>query len=232
MRILLISLFALISFNLYASPYANPWLYDKMIDYINNPDVAKDYSTDMYYYTGKNQLSVYVNDVKLSEEQFAEIINGVPADIKDADKKSMSNIFRIYTDLNLGDKIVYKIENFDAHMMWVPVNHSSYINAKDIKLFSPESEAGNKNYFATEKAIALDKDEELYPYRYQYFIFDREKDLNMLYTPGKHELSIMVNQIPLHEDQFEEITIYDLYGQQLPESVIEAAGNYFGWSGI
>lgn len=204
--------------------------YTVTTDYINNPDIAKDYSTDMYYYTGKNQLSVYVNDVKLSDEQFAEIINGVPADIKDTDKNSMSNIFRIYTDLNLGDKIVYKIENFDAHMMWVPVNHSSYINAKDIKLFSPESEAGNKNYFATEKAIALGKDEELYPYRYQYFIFDREKDLNMLYTPGKHELSIMVNQIPLHEDQFEEITIYDLYGQQLPESVIEAAGNHFGWT--
>ena len=42
MRILFISLFALISFNLYASPYANPWLYDKMLDYINNPDAYSD----------------------------------------------------------------------------------------------------------------------------------------------------------------------------------------------
>ena len=204
--------------------------YTVTTDYINNPDIAKDYSTDMYYYTGKNQLSVYVNDIKLNEDQFDELINGVPADIKDADKKAMSNTFRIYTDLRLGDKIVYKIENFDKHMMWVPVNHSSYINAKEIKLFSPESEEGKRNYFASSKAIALGKDDNLYPYRYQYFLFDRVKDLNMLYTPGKHELSIMVNQIPLHEDQFEEITIYDLYGHSLPDSVTEAAGTHFGWT--
>ena len=204
--------------------------YTVTTDYINNPDVAKDYPTDLYYYTGKQQLSVYVNDVKLDDEQFDELINGVPADIKDADKKSMSNTFRIYAELNIGDKIVYKIENFDEHKMWVPVNHSSYVNVKDIKMFSPESEAGNKNYFASEKAIALGKDENLYPYRYQYFLFNREEDLNMLFTPGKHELSVMVNQMPLHEDQYEEITIYDLYGQVLPESILEAAGIHFGWT--
>ena len=204
--------------------------YTVTTDFINNPDVAKDYSTDMYYYTGKNQLSVYVNDVKLDEEQFDELINGVPADIKDADKKAMSNTFRINTELRLGDKIVYKIENFDKHMMWVPVNHSSYINAKEIRLFSPDSEEGKTNYFASSKAIALGKDENFYPYRYQYFLFDRTKDLNMLYTPGKHELEVMVNQIPLHEDQFEEITIYDLYGQYLPDSVVEAAAAHFGWT--
>lgn len=204
--------------------------YTVTTDYINNPDIAKDYSTDMYYYTGKNQLSVYVNDVKLDEEQFDELINGVPADIKDANKKAMSNTFRINTELKLGDKIVYKIENFDKHMMWVPVNHSSYINAKEIKLFSPESEEGKRNYFASSKAIDLGKDENLYPYRYQYFLFDRVKDLNMLYTPGKHELEVMVNQIPLHEDQFEEITIYDLYGDYIPESVIDAAAKHYGWT--
>lgn len=204
--------------------------YTVTTDYINNPDVAKDYPTDMYYYTGKNQLSVYVNDVQLNEDQFDELINGVPADIKDVDKKVMSNTFRIYTDLRIGDKIVYKITNFDEHKMWVPVNHSSYVNVKDIKHFSPDSEEGGANYFASEKAIALGKDENLYPYRYQYFLFDRHKDLNMLFTPGKHELDVMVNQTPLHSDQFEEITIYDLYGQDLPQSVIDAAGIHFGWT--
>lgn len=52
----------------------------------------------------------------------------------------------------------------------------------------------------------------------------------MLFTPGKHELDVMVNQTPLHSDQFEEITIYDLYGQDLPQSVIDAAGIHFGWT--
>ena len=204
--------------------------YTVTTDYENNPDIAKDYPTDMYFYVGKKQLQVYVNDVELTDDQFEEIINGVPADIKDIDKNVMTNVFRILTDLKLGDKIVYKITNFDEHKMWVPVNHTSYINAKEIKIYSPDSEPGGRNYFASNKAIDLGKDENLYPYRYQYFIFDRHKDLNMLFTPGKHELDVMVNQIPLHSDQFEEITIYDVYGDSLPQSVIDAMSAHYGWT--
>ena len=194
--------------------------YTVTTDYANNPDVAKDYPTDMYYYIGKKQLEVYINDVKLSlNDQFAELLNGSPAQIQVLKKDTMTNMFRIYADLKEGDKIVYKITNFDAHEMWVPVNHSSFVNAKDIKIYSPESEEGAENYYATEKARALGKDENKYPYKYQYFIFDRLKDLNMLFTPGKHELSIMVNQIPMHSDQFEELTVYDLFTGLIPESV-------------
>lgn len=199
-------------------------------DYQNNPNAAKDYPTDLYYYVGKTQLSVYVNDIELDENEYDEIINGVPADIKDIEKDVMSNVFRLNIDLKIGDKIKYKIQNFDEHKMWVPVNHSSYVNVKDVKQFSPDSEPGSKNYFASEKAIALGKDENSYPYRYQYFIFDKNKDMNMLFTPGKHELDILVNQTPLHSDQFEELTIYDLYSQDVPQSVIDAAALHFGWT--
>ena len=191
---------------------------------------AKDYPTDVYFYVGKEQLEVFVNDVKLDKEQFDEIINGVPAEIQDIDKNVMTNVFRIKTDLKIGDKIVYKITNFDEHKMWVPVNHSSYINVKDIKMYGPESEPGGLNYYASEKATALGKDNSLYPYKYQYFIFDRHKDMNMFYTPGKHELEVMVNQMMLHTDQYEEITVYDLYTANMPASVFEAATNYFGWT--
>lgn len=195
-----------------------------------NENAAKDYPTDIYFYVGKKQLEVYINDTKLDEEQFDEIINGVPADIKDIEKNLMANVFRIKTDLKIGDKIIYKITNFDAHKMWVPVNHSSYINVKDIKMFGPESEPDKNNYYASSKAIALGKDEHLYPYKYQYFIFDRYEDLNMFYTPGKHELDVLVNQMILHEDQYEEITVYDLYSANLPQSVIDAAMNHFNWT--
>ena len=51
----------------------------------------------------------------------------------------------------------------------------------------------------------------------------------MLYTPGKHELTLLINQIPLHDDQFEEITVYDLYSGVLPEKIISGAKNHFGW---
>lgn len=193
-------------------------------------DAAKDYLTDIYFYVGKQQLEVYINDVKLDEEQFDEIIDGVPADLKDIEKNVMTNIFRINTDLKIGDKIVYKITNFDEHKMWIPVNHSSYINSKEVRMFGPDSEAGQNNYYASPKAIALGKDENKYPYKYQYFLFDRHDDLNMFYTPGKHELDILVNQMFLHQDQFEEITVYDLYSSNLPESVLQAAMNNFGWT--
>ena len=178
--------------------------YTVTTDYDSNPNALKEYPTDIYYYVGKNQLEIYVNDVKLGKEQYDEIVNGVPADLITLKEKTMSKIFRLYCNLKIGDKIVYKITNFDEHKMWVPVNHSSYVNAKEVKMFSPDSEEGATNYYATDKAIALGKDNSQYPYKYQYFIFDKQKDLNMLFTPNKHELSLMINQIPLHDDQFEE----------------------------
>ncbi len=46
MRKLLVILFTLISFNVYASPYANPWLYDKMLDFIQNPASYQDNFTN------------------------------------------------------------------------------------------------------------------------------------------------------------------------------------------
>lgn len=46
MRQSLIILFTLISFNVYASPYANPWLYDKMLDFIQNPTSYQDNFTN------------------------------------------------------------------------------------------------------------------------------------------------------------------------------------------
>ena len=206
--------------------------YTVTTDYANNVNALKDYPTDMYYYVGKNQLEIYINDIKLDKSQFAELVNGTPADIQVLKEGVMSNTFRILTELNLGDKITYKITNFDSHEMWVPVNHSSYVNAKDIKMYSPDSEEGATNYFATEKAIALGKDENNYPYKYQYFIFDKIKDLNMLFTPGKHELSLMVNQVPLHADQFDEITVYDLFTGLFPETVVEAMKKYYGWNTV
>ena len=116
--------------------------------------------------------------------------------------------------------------------MWVPVNHTSYINAKDVKMYSPDSEEGAKNYYASEKALALGKDEHKYPYKYQYFIFDRLKDLNMLFTPNKHELSVMINQVPLHSDQYEELTVYDLFTGLIPDSIVDAMRTHYGWDAV
>lgn len=42
MRKLFALVFTFISFNVYASPYANPWLYDKMLDFMQNPSLYQD----------------------------------------------------------------------------------------------------------------------------------------------------------------------------------------------
>lgn len=198
-------------------------------DFENNPELKKDFYTDIYFYAGKKQLSVYVNDIKLNDSQFDELHNGLVIDKLDIDKKIMTKYFRVYEDLKIGDKVTYKVENFDKHYMWVPVNHSSFVNAKETKLFGATAEYENNNYFATKAAIDMGKDETNYPYKYQYFFFDRLNDLNMLFTPGKKELEIMINQTQLHIDQFEEITINDLYDSYIPQSVLDSVHENFNW---
>jgi hypothetical protein len=203
--------------------------YTVTTDYVANPDLKKDYTTDVYFYTGKEQISIYINDIKLDDTQFSEIYNSMPVDKQDIENKIMTNCFRILEDLEIGDKITYKIENFDMHYMWVPVNHSSFVNARETKLFGPNSAYENNNYFATEEALAMGSDADSYPYKYQYFLFHRETDLNMLFTPNKKELTLLINQTPLHIDQYEEITVNDLYDAQLPDEIVNAAASHFGW---
>ena len=204
--------------------------YEVTTDYSLYPEALQDYDTDMYYEVGGKQLSVYVNDVILDSTEFCELNElKLPVDKLDIERGKMSNAFRIFKPLNIGDKITYKIQNFDKHFMWVPINNLSFVNAKEIKIYGNSSDVEG-NYFASKKALALGNDPEGYPYRYQYFFFHAKEDINMLYTPGVKELDLMINQIPLHADQFEEITIYDIYDNNLPESIMTALSEYYGYT--
>ena len=198
-------------------------------DYNANPEAIKDYKTDMYYLVGGNQLSIYVNDVKLSVDEFTELNELLlPADKLDTQRGIYSNMFRIFTDLKPGDKVVYKIKDFDKHYMWIPINNLSYINVKDTKMFGSSFE---DNYFASEKALALGLNAQNYPNKYQYFFFHYKDEMNLLYTPDKNELEIMINQIPLHSDQFEEIVVADLYDDtKIPANIKTALEKYYGYT--
>ena len=207
--------------------YQGQTICETNFDY--NPDFKQDYFTDIYYYVGKDELKVYVNDVELGKDEFAEVINGVIADKNDASKNEKSKWFRIYKELKIGDKINYRIEYRDAQYMWIPINKVNYTMAKERKIFGRTDEYDHGNYFATNGALAMGNDENNYPYKYQYFFFHYDKDRNMLYTPGRNELSLLINQIPLHSDQFEEISFIDLVNDKLPAKVRAAAENYFGW---
>lgn len=198
-------------------------------DYNANPEAVKDYKTDMYYLIGGKQLDIYVNDVKLASDEYTELNEMLlPADKLDTERGIYSNMFRIYTDLKPGDKIVYKIKDFDKHYMWIPINNLSYINVKETKMYGSGHE---DNYFASEKALALGLNAENYPNKYQYFFFDYKEEMNLLYTPAKKELDVMINQIPLHSDQFEEIVVADLYDNKIiSPTILKALEDHYGYT--
>lgn len=205
--------------------------YTVTTDFTLYPNTPKDFQTDMLFRVGSDQLNVYLNDKKLAYElDYLELNElGIPVDATDIQKGSYSNRFRIIGDIKVGDKITYKINSFDSHYMWTPINSSSYINVKETKMFGP-GESNSDNYFMSTEALALGLNEDRYPYKYQYFLFDYEKEKHMMFTPGLKELDVNINQIPLYSDQFEEITILDLYNSNLPETVVQAAIDKFGYS--
>lgn len=200
-------------------------------DFNMYPNAYKDFATDMLFKVGGSQLSIYLNDNKLVlDRDYIELNElSIPVDKTDIQKGTHSKIFRLTTDTKVGDKLTYKISSFDSHFMWVPINTTSYINTKEQKIFG-SSTITKDNYFTSVGALAMGLDEERYPYKYQYFLFDYEKEKNMMFTPGLKELDIMINQMPLFSDQFTELTINDLYGTELPDSVVDAAREHFGYS--
>lgn len=72
---------------------------------------------------------------------------------------------------------------------WISVNDMSFAPIKQCKIWTPAMLETNHNL--------------------QEFIFDPEEDLNMFFAPGLNCLEIIVDQIPLHSDQFEEIISND-----------------------
>lgn len=205
--------------------------YTITTDFSIYPNTPKDFDTDMIFKVGGSQLSVYLDDKKLNYGiDYIELNElGIPVDSTDIEKGSYSSRFRLTTDIKVGSKITYKISSFDSHYMWTPINSTSFINVKETKMFGP-GESNNDNYFMSAEALALGLNEDRYPYKYQYFLFDYETEKHMMFTPGLKELDVNINQIPLYSDQFEEITITDLYGTNLPDSVADAARERFGYS--
>ena len=228
---------------------------DITTDFSENIDASLNFSTYMSFEVGANELSVYLNGSKLINNQdYEEIGIEVPTSQGNIGQENIKgNVFKIlntlirpdgYNDVLVpGDELTYVIRYKDSQYMWVPINKMNYVTVKNKKVYSTyyedideqyiyESiEGDRKAYFDSSIANSLgDNPFTDYPYNYQYFLFHRIEDMNMHFTPGKHELSIMVNQMYLHEDQFEEITIYDLIEEKLPDEVLAASIATFGWT--
>ena len=205
------------------------------IDIDRTESALRDFSTYMDFEVDSNELEVYHNGNKLLKNvQYYEIYNGEPSLIQEVPVGTKSNIFRIIENdsfrLKVGDKLAYVINYKDSHYMWIPVNKMSYLNAKNYRVYCtndymPDHEGG---YFDSSIARAMGGDD--YEYKYQYFIFHKDKDLEMHFTPGRNELTVLINQMILHHDQYEELTAYDLLAMDVDHPVRRAAAAFYGWT--
>lgn len=195
---------------------------------------VRSFYTFMDYAVDKDELEVYRNGDKLLKNiHYYEMYDGEISYTQDVPEGATSNEFAIIdknTELKAGDKLLYIINYKDSHYMWIPVNKMSYVNAKNYRAYytndyAPEGESG---YFDSSRARAMGGDD--YEYKYQYFIFHKDEDLEMHYTPGRNELSILINQMILHNDQFEELTVNDLLRMDAEHPVRKTAASFYKWT--
>lgn len=246
--------------------YTNKIIIDT--DFMVNDNANRDFATYIDFILDANELELYHNGNRLVKDlHYYELYNELPTYNQNIPAKTEGNSFRLIEDstsgngltLKVGDEIMYIIRFKDSHYMWVPVNKMTYVNAKNHRVYCtndymPDHTGG---YFDSDIAGAMGVFDVLnemtqYEYKYQYFLFHREKDLEMHFTPGRNELSVHINQMVLHADQFEEITVYDLLTSMkkytegewkdylnndayldngvIPKSVARAAAIYYGWT--
>ena len=197
-------------------------------DGYNGDYTYKDFETDIQYNINLDSLKVYVNNEELNDGEFIKLYNDIPIDIQQIDNTKTSNKFRVYKILNSNDILTYNIKIQQSTMMWVPINKESYVNTKEVKIYGVDDSWNGGNYWSSVNAECLGEDADGYKNKYKYFLFDWNKDKRCLFTPNKNELSILINQVPLHNDQFEEITLYNAF-DILPENIIKALQNYYGY---
>lgn len=75
----------------------------------------------------------------------------------------------------------------DGISQWVNVNDTSVIPVLEYKIWTPVQNPADR----------------------KTFLFHYENDLNMRYVPNRNSLEILIDQTPLHSDQFEELTLAD-----------------------
>ena len=186
-----------------------------------------DIQTNIDYCINKEQLKVYINSVQLQKTEYDELFGDIPTSIQDIPDNTYSDKFRIYKDFVVGDIITYTITISESGYRWVPINKESYVRTKEHKVYGVDASWPEGNYWTSYQASRLGKDKEGYPYKYSYFIFDAKTDRNMLFSPANNEVDVMINQMPLHKDQYSEIMLDML--DMLPPEVKRAISDVYGW---
>ena len=179
----------------------------------SNPNAEHKFTTDVsYLYKGK-QLSVYLNGKKLNSNEYIE-----GSDLTTTQKREsyiFSSEFQVLVDLTTGDKISYRIERTDGFMEWVSINDSSYINLEERLLWNPDE---------------MKYEEAVCEHDKQHFFFHATKNKSCLFTPDKNCLEVLIDQIPLHNDQFKEITMIDAIASEDADMIKRKLISYYGYN--
>lgn len=159
----------------------------------SNPNNPQLFDTIVKYKYNQKQLSVYINDVEIKENVDYEEASDL-TELQKEDPSNWSKQFHIIKKLKKGDVVSYRIKRFDGYAEWVPANDKSFIPIQERFIWTPEYQ----NHIRA--CCEFDN---------QHFFFDCNLNRNMLFVPETNALEIMIDQIPLHSDQYEEITIND-----------------------
>ena len=213
---------------LYVYQAVDSYTYKRSLEILSSTEAEgfRDFETNIDFCINKKQLKVYINSRQLSDSEYEELFGMIPVSIQTIPENTYSNMFRIYTQLNPGDIVTYTITFNESGYRWVPINKESYVNIKESKVFGKNRLTG-ENYWTSPQAESLGVEDDFYPNKFKYFIFDATEDRNVFFTPGRNEVEVLINQTPLHKDQFTEIDLNMVLN--LPANVQDAIKEKFGW---
>ena len=205
------------------------FMFTDIVTYTSvNPNDLQKFKTSVGY--RKNQLSVYIETranggnkvwTKLTDAQIE-----VYTDLKDSDKDKLeSKEFRIIPKLVTNTNVKYTINRYDGSYYWVPINDTANIAVKETKMWA--SNLANTNLVEYKPGLNIgDMKEERKNHDLRQFLFHAD-ELHLRFTPYKNELSLMIDQIPLHRDQFNEITVEDVLNDT---NLTNLAITYYGYT--
>ena len=179
----------------------------------SDPNAEHKFRTDIPYLYGAGQLSVYVNGKLLGSTQYKEGTDLTPAQQREG--YIFSSEFQVVSKLERGDKVSYRIERTDGYMEWVTINDTSYIDIEERYIWTPE--------LMENEEIDCEHDK-------QHFFFHATNHKNLMFTPETNALEIMIDQIPLHNDQFKEITIADAVASEDADMIKAKLVKYYGYN--
>lgn len=205
------------------------FMFTDIVTYTSiDPNNPQKFPTSVGYF--KNQLSVYLEQRNLAGEKVWTKLTDDQleyyTDLEESEKGNKeSKEFRIIPKLVSNSNIKYVINRYDDSYYWVPINDTSYVSTFEYKLWSPSEDCSELVEYRPGLNLSEMKVDRP-NHDLKHFIF-RPEELNLRFTPYKNELSIMVDQIPLHRDQFVELTVNSILDSQ---ELTELVTTHYGYT--